>query len=162
MGEDCWVIKGKDYFRFRTGGIIIHDNKMLFVKSNFGDHYLYMIGGCVHIGETTKDCIEREIYEEAGIRAHATRLAVLCENFFKGDGGIIDGLDCHTIEMYYMLAVDDMTGFKEVTDDGESLLWVPVEEVKDSFIKPSFIPERIDEILSKEEIIHIIEERDRV
>ncbi|MBR6383152.1 MAG: NUDIX domain-containing protein [Lachnospiraceae bacterium] len=161
MAEDCWVIKGNDYFRFRAGGIIIHDNKMLFVQSKFGDKYYYMIGGCVHIGETTKNCVEREVYEEAGIRAHTIRLAVLCENFFKGDGGIINGKDCHTIEMYYILSVDELTEFKTLTDDGEDLVWIPIEEVKNSFIKPSFIPERIDEILSEDKIIHIIEERDR-
>ena len=161
MAEDCWVMKGNDYFRFRTGGIIIHDGKMLFVQSKFGGDYLYMVGGCVHMCETTKDCIEREIYEESGIRVHAERLAVLCENFFKGHGGIVEGMDCHTIEMYYILSVDDMTDFKSVTDDGEDLVWVPVEEVKNSVIKPSFIPERIDEILSEDKIIHIIEERDR-
>ena len=94
MAEDCWVMKGNDYFRFRTGGIV-------------------------------------------------------------------EGMDCHTIEMYYILSVDDMTDFKSVTDDGEDLVWIPVEEVKNSVIKPSFIPERIDEILSEDKIIHIIEERDR-
>ena len=161
MGEDCWVIKGNDYFRYRAGGIIIHDNKMLFVQSKFGDNYYYMIGGCVHIGETSKSCVEREVYEEAGIRVHAERLAVLCENFFKGHGGSLEGLDCHTIEMYYLMAVDDMTEFRNITDDGEELVWIPLEDVKNSYVKPSFIPERFDEIISKKEIIQIIEERDR-
>ena len=63
--------------------------------------------------------------------------------------------------MYYILSVDELTEFKTLTDDGEPLVWIPIEEVKNSFIKPSFIPERIDEILSEDKIIHIIEERDR-
>lgn len=44
MEYDCGFKKGDNWFRYRTGGILIHDNKMLFVKSNFGDYY-YMIGG---------------------------------------------------------------------------------------------------------------------
>lgn len=47
MEYDCGFKKGDNWFRYRTGGILIHDNKMLFVKSNFGDYY-YMIGGGVH------------------------------------------------------------------------------------------------------------------
>lgn len=40
MEYDCGFKKGDNWFRYRTGGILIHDNKMLFVKSNFGDYYM--------------------------------------------------------------------------------------------------------------------------
>lgn len=93
---DCGFAKENHRFRFRTGGIIIKDNKMLFVKSSIGNYY-YMIGGAVHLGETTEKCVEREILEEAGLKVQAERLAVVCENFFKGAGGVEDGFDCHTI-----------------------------------------------------------------
>lgn len=53
MEHDCGFKKGNNRFRYRTGGILIHDNKMLFVKSNFGNYY-YMIGGGVHLGETSE------------------------------------------------------------------------------------------------------------
>ena len=43
---DCGFAKENHRFRFRTGGIIIKDNKMLFVKSSIGNYY-YMIGGAV-------------------------------------------------------------------------------------------------------------------
>ena len=89
MRYDCGFEKGNNWFRYRAGGIIIHNNKMLFVKSCMGDYY-YMIGGGVHMGETSKDCIEREVYEEAGIHTCVDHLAVVCENFFKGIGGKID------------------------------------------------------------------------
>ena len=58
MEYDCGFKKGDNWFRYRSGGILIHDNKMLFVKSNFGDYY-YMIVGGVHLGETSEKCIER-------------------------------------------------------------------------------------------------------
>ena len=103
---DCGFTKGNNRFRYRTGGIIIKDNKMLFVKSNIGNYY-YMIGGAVHMGETSDKCIEREIFEEAGIKVQAERLAVVCENFFKGVGGEIDGFDCHTMEFYYLMKMQE-------------------------------------------------------
>ena len=55
---------------------------MLFVKCAVGDYY-YMVGGGVHMGETSQACIEREVYEETGIHACAEHLAVVCENFLR-------------------------------------------------------------------------------
>lgn len=136
---------------------MIHNNKMLFVKSKFGDYY-YMIGGGVQLGETSDKCIEREVFEEAGIHARAERLAVVCENFFQGDGGTTDGLHCHEIEFYYCMTIlDDLNKCRHTADNGEKLVWLPMEEIKTSNIKPSFIKDNIDRILSENHIIHVIE-----
>lgn len=162
MKYDCGFEKGNHWFRYRAGGILIHDNKMLFVKSSIGDYY-YMIGGGVHMGETSKNCIEREVLEESGIKASVDHLAVVCENFFKGVGGSIDGMDCHTIEFYYFMKIleGDISSCKSKTDDNEELVWIPIEEIKTSKIKPDFIKDYIDKIISDEQIIHVIEEKDR-
>ena len=162
MQQDCGFTKDNNWFRYRTGGILVHNNKMLFVKSSIGGYY-YMIGGGVHLGERSDKCIEREVFEEAGIKANADYLAVVCENFFRGHGGSIDGLDCHTIEFYYYMKFsdDEVKKYKSVTDDGEELVWLPVEKIKTSNIKPDFIKEEIDRILNDRQTFHIIEERDR-
>ena len=162
MKYDCGFTKGNNRFRYRAGGILIHNNKMLFVKSAIGDYY-YMIGGGVHLGETSGECIEREIFEEAGIHARVDYLAVVCENFFKGIGGEIDGLDCHTIEFYYYMTIldDDISLCKNRTDEGEELEWIPIEEIEQTRIKPLFMKEYIHEIISERRTIHITEERDR-
>ena len=162
MKYDCGFQKENNWFRYRTGGILIHDDKMLFVKSSIGDYY-YMIGGGVHLGETSEACIEREMLEESGIHVSVDHLAVVCENFFKGKGGKIDGMDCHTIEFYYYLNASkaDLSLCKNYTDDGEELVWLPIEKIKESKIKPDFIKEYMDEIISEGKIIHVMEERDR-
>ena len=103
---DCGFTKGNNWFRYRTGAFIIKDNKILFVKSKIGGYY-YVLGGGVHLGETSEKCIEREVFEETGIKAQVERLAVVCENFFKGIGGTIDGLDCHTMEFYYIMKMQE-------------------------------------------------------
>lgn len=82
MKYDCGFSKENKRFRYRTGGIIVNNGKMLFVKSGVGDYY-YMIGGAVQMGETSEKCIEREMFEETGLNAHVDHLAVVCENFFK-------------------------------------------------------------------------------
>ncbi len=162
MKFDCGFTKESDWFRYRTGAIITNNDKILFVKSKYGDYY-YMVGGGVHLGETSVDSIEREVLEEIGIPAKADYLSVICENFFKGHGGKIDGLDCHTIELYFRMNITDEQQkiCKEQTDDGELLVWIDICEVEKSVIKPTFIKERILEILNNKNIIHIIEERDR-
>ncbi len=162
MKYDCGFTKENNWFRYRTGGILIHNNKMLFVKSAIGDYH-YMIGGGVHMGEASDKCIERELLEESGINARVDHLAVVCENFFKGKGGVIDGLDCHTIEFYYYMKIldKDLSMCKNVTDDGEELVWLPIEEIANSKIKPEFIKENIDKIINGRQTLHIIEERDR-
>ena len=43
MKYDCRFGKGNNWFRYRTGGIIINNNKMLFVKSAIGDYYYMKI-----------------------------------------------------------------------------------------------------------------------
>lgn len=161
MKHDIGLIKENNWFRYRTGGIIIHDNKILFVRSIVGGYY-YMIGGGVHMGETSKSCIEREIYEEAGIRAKVDSLAVVCENFFKGKGGTIDGMDCHTIEFYYLMQIvdDDMSLWKCATDEGEELVWIPIDKIEESDIKPAFMKEYVGKIINERKTFHVIEERD--
>ena len=158
--KDICFTKENSWFRYRTGAFILKDDKMLFVKSKFGG-YFYMIGGGVSLGETSVYCIEREILEETGINAKVERLAVVTESFFKGKGGILEGLDCHTIEFYYLVKVIDDSNVFSKTDDSEELVWIPIAEIKKSFFKPSFIPEKIDEIINGKNILHIIEERDR-
>ena len=161
MKYDCCFEQDNFRFRYRTGAILIHDGKMLFVRNKFGWYY-YMLGGGVHLNETSVSCIEREFLEETGIEARVDRLAVVCENFFLGDGGNIEGKDCHTLEFYYaMTLVGDVNQCRTVTDDGEELVWLPVEEIPVSNIKPTFIREIFDRILGGKETIHVIEERDR-
>lgn len=120
MSYDCCFKNENNWFRYRTGGILIYDNKMLFVKSAVGDYY-YMIGGN------------------------------------------IDGLDCHTLEFYYYMRImdKDLSVCKNKTDMGEELVWLPIEDIEKSSIKPSFISERINEIVNGKGTLHIIEERDR-
>ena len=38
MKYDCCFAQGNNWFRYRTGGILIHNNRMLFVKSAIGKH----------------------------------------------------------------------------------------------------------------------------
>lgn len=161
MKYDCGFSKENYWFRYRACGFLIHNDKMLFVKSNFGDYY-YMIGGGVHLGETSDKCVEREVFEESGIKSCVDHLAVVCENFFNGSGGSVEGLLCHEIEFYYFMKIldNDLSICKHKTDAGEELVWLPVEKIKTSNIKPAFIKYNIDKIINEKHIVHIMEKDD--
>lgn len=92
------------------------------------EYYYYMVCGGVHLGETSKQCVEREFYEETGITCKADCLAVVCENFFKGIGGKIDGQNCHTLELYYHMKMreDEFDKCRAETAGNEELVWLSI------------------------------------
>ena len=158
MMFDCGFSKENSRFRYRAGGLLIHDGKMLFAKNAVGG-YFYILGGGVHMGETSEHCIEREFLEETGIHAKAERLAVVCENFFHGEFGE----DCHVLEFYYIMTAetDAIEHCKIKSDIGENLVWLAVEQIPECEIKPDFIKNSIREIICKSEILHVVNGSDR-
>ena len=147
--------KDKYWFRYRTGAIIVRDNKMLFVKSKFGGYY-YMIGGGVHLGEDSKSCVERETYEETGVKCAARRIAIICENFFYGVGGAIDGKECHELEYYYLMEAPEDALFEASTDADEKLEWVSLDEISNNDIRPAFLKTELRSVIEGGPLIHVI------
>ena len=145
MGNiDCYLAKENFYFRYRTGAIIIRDRKMLFVKNALGGYY-YMIGGAVHLGETSRDCIEREVFEETGVHCKAVRSAIICENFFSGDrlDERISGKKCHVLEFYYLMEAPEDSAFTGETDTDEKLVWLPLDELDKYDVRPIMLKSKL-------------------
>lgn len=162
--RDCCFTSGSNWFRYRTGAIIIEDNKILFVGSKSCD-YLYTVGGGIHIGEKAEDCVRREVFEETGIEYEIDRLAVVCENFFKGKGGKIDGLDCHCLELYFVMKSKGSTRLNSSSynsdNEAEEMKWIPIDEIGEYNIKPSFLKDKIKDIVNSTSVLHIVTEVDR-
>lgn len=158
--KDCCFTSGNDWFRYRTGAIIVEKEQVLFISSKSLDYY-YSIGGGVHIGETAEECIKREVYEETGVHYEIDHLAALCENFFTGKGGKLDGLNCHCLELYYLMKSRNSMEIKSDSynydDEKEETIWVPIDRIQEYNIKPSFLKNRIKEITNhKNGFIHIV------
>ena len=156
---DCCFSFNDNWFRYRTGAIIIEDNSFLVVKSETS-HYYYSIGGGVHMNEKAEECVVREVKEETGVDYEIDRLAVICENFFREKALGYDKLNCHVIEFYFLMK---SRGKKDATcntrgwdNAKESICWIPLEELADTNIKPDFLRYRMNEILEGKGIIHII------
>lgn len=115
-----------------------------------------MIGGGAHLGEDSKECVEREVFEETGVRCSAIRSAIICENFFMGKGGKIDGKECHELEYYYLMDALEDAEFRNETDEAEELVWVPIDEIRNSDIRPAFLKEKLKEVIEGGPLIHVI------
>lgn len=162
MERDCCFTCKEKWFRYRAGAIIIEDGCVLFA-GNAKEDYLYSIGGGVHMGETAQAAVEREVFEETGIKYEVDHLAVIHENFFNENGGSLKGYDCHEISFYFMMKP---RGTKELKSNSftqgvrEEMHWVPVCDLDKYKAFPSFLKD----YLSREHsgIEHIIaDERKR-
>lgn len=140
---DCCFCVGKDWFRYRVGAIIVCDGHALFAYSD-REKYYYSVGGGVHIGERSEEAVIREVYEETGERFQIERPLCLIENFFRGDGSL-GGLDCHSIEYYYLMKPAD-GGIKEYNvgsvnmgGEAEKMCWLPIDRLDEFDIRPVIV-----------------------
>ena len=162
--KDCCFTSGNNWFRYRAAGIIVENDEVLFVTSKSLD-YFYTVGGGVHMGESSEDCVKREVFEEIGVHYEVDHLAVVVENFFSGNFGTLVGKDCHCLEFYYLMKPrgSKETYGKSINADNEEEIftWLPVKEIQNYNVKPSFLKDRLDEIIHGNSIIHVISEIDR-
>ncbi len=138
---DCGFTKENRWFRYRAAAIIVEDNCVLFAGNEHEDYY-YSIGGGVHMGETAEDAVLREVYEEIGVRYEIDRLAVIHENFFNNSGGVLKGLDCHEICMYFLMkprGTQELNSNSYSFDVREEMKWIPVDELDKYKAYPSFM-----------------------
>lgn len=141
MEFDCSFTKDNKWFRYRAAAIIIEDGCVLFAGNELED-YFYSVGGAVHMGESAEDAVVREVCEETGIRYEIDRLAVIHENFFRGNSGSLMGLDCHEICLYYLMkpkgskqlfSVSYTQGVKE------EMHWIPITDLGKHKAFPTFL-----------------------
>ena len=156
---DCCFSVAKNWFRYRAAAIIIEDGKFLAV-TNPSSPYYYSVGGGVHMNEKSEECVLREVLEETGVAYEIDRLAVVCENLFTGHEASLDGLNCHVLEYYYLMK---SRGLKELHSESygwnnakEELVWIPIEKLPETNIKPDFLKNCIPEILKANGVLHIV------
>lgn len=156
MAFDCGFTKEDRWFRYRAAAIIIEDGCALFAGNEHEDYY-YSIGGGVHLGETAEDAVLREVYEETGVHYEIDRLAVIHESFFNESQGVLKGLDCHEICLYFLMkprGSQELHSSSYTCGAREEMHWVPIGKLDDCKAFPVFLKD----FLSKEHsgIEHII------
>ena len=122
----------------RASAFIIKDNKLLFAKNK--DSPYYLVGGGIEQGETSKEALEREIFEETGLSLEVDKLAIIQELFGIS---IIDDQKFHEIRFFYSVKNDMPINIADgtFTDQGtdETLHWLPIDRLGDFNIVPKFL-----------------------
>nr|WP_325304548.1 NUDIX domain-containing protein [uncultured Dysosmobacter sp.] len=140
---DCGFTRDHDWFRYRAAAIIVEQECVLFV-GNPNDTYLYSVGGGVHIGETARDAVLREVFEETGVHYEIDRLAVIHENFFSESSGTLKGLNCHEICFYFLMKPRGTQALRSNSCSNgarEEMHWIPIKDLEKYRAFPSFIKE---------------------
>ena len=131
MGRDITLKCDDGFINIRVGAIILKDNRFL-MTGNKREDYLYSVGGRIKFGETAKEAIIREVFEETGVKMEVDRLGFVHENCFIGDAPSNMGKPIYEISFFfYMKVPDDFEPVsKSFTDDGceEFLKWVSFDE----------------------------------
>ena len=99
------------------------------------------------MGERSEEAVLREVFEETGDNFIIERPLCLVENFFRGDGAL-EGLDCHTVELYYLMKP---VGKKEyttvsITSGGgsEKMRRLPIDRLDEYDIRPAIVKKLIE------------------
>lgn len=158
MHTDITYKTDEGHFYFRAVALILSDNKLLIARDEHAEYY-YLPGGKVRLNESTQDAIRRELSEELNIQAEIGRLVWVTENFFLED---VSRERYHEIAFYYMADISKTDLFQRGTsftmiEDGCPFYfeWVAVDQVKDLYIYPEFLKDRITQLPdTTEHIIH--------
>lgn len=131
MKQDMCVTCDDGILNIRVGAIIMKDGKIL-MAGNERSNYLYSVGGRIKFGETAKEAVVREVYEETGVKLEVERLGFVHENYFYGDAPTNLGKLIYEISFFFYMKVP--SDFEPVSDSftedncKEFLKWVALDD----------------------------------
>ena len=147
-------------FNYRVGAVIIDSGSILMVK-NSGTSFYYSVGGRVKLGESAREAVLREAYEETRIIFEIDRLLFIHENFFTLES------NCeyiHEVALFFLL--------KSKSDLNESLIgsfleeygdvtlhWLPIADLGAFHVYPDFFINEIKDL--PENVVYYITRNDK-
>ena len=142
-------------FNYRVCAIIKHNNKLLAMK-NKNTPYYFLPGGRVALHETSDNAMLRELKEELGIDAKIVRPLWFAQTFFLED---TTKEKFHELCVYYLVDVSDTELVNQqrfeglVTWNHEMFEWIDMDTLKDQYLYPLFIKEKINDLPKQFEML---------
>jgi len=142
--HDLLLVENNKIFGYRSSGVLIQNGKIL-IQRGVNDTVYALPGGHVSFGETSAETVVREYREETGADVKAGRLIWVDESFWTwGDKA------AHTVCFYHLLLVENANtmpldgNFKSLKDNDSELFlyWIPLKNIENMDIYPTFIKER--------------------
>lgn len=112
--------------KIRVAGIIKSPRGFLFQESEKG--YIFLLGGKVMVGESSREAMARELFEEIGMNMDAIILRAIIENFYSTTAGKVH-------EICFVYAVKDI--FTGILPSG--IIEIPLYDLHKYEIKPSAV-----------------------
>ena len=135
----------------RPATIIIKENKVLLVKSQYRDNEFFLFpGGGLEFGETLEEGAMRETFEETGIKIKIKKLIHINEYIYKKDW------TKRSITCFFLAEpIDEKEINIQTTDNGKikEAVWIEVEKLDKIDIRPKILIEAIKNYIEKKEFL---------
>ena len=136
-------------FNLRVCAVFLHEGKLLAMRDQRSPYY-YLPGGRVRLQESMEAAVLREVREELEIDGKILRPLWLNQGFFVED---VTGERFHELCLYFLMDASETDLFSRGTvfrhQEGaqvHTFHWLPVETLKDEYLYPVFIREKIQSL----------------
>ncbi|MEM0457003.1 MAG: NUDIX hydrolase [Nitrososphaerota archaeon] len=128
---------GKEYPKMpvvAVGALILQDHNILLVKrkNEPGKGRWSIPGGSVELGESLKDAVVREVYEETGLLVEVSELLDIIEVIRRDNAG---NIIFHYVILDYL--AKPISGTLRAASDASDVIWVSVDEAMNMEITDS-------------------------
>ena len=130
-------------YGIRPSAIVIHNNKVLVVRSKYGNKEFYLFpGGGLERFETIAGGAKRETLEETGYDIEIDRLVYVNEYIDPKNP------ENRSIGMFFLAKLKSLQPInKPITDEGKikEVLWIDLDKIKEIDLRPRIIRDNLEE-----------------
>lgn len=120
-----------DSFTIRIYAIIIHENRLMLLKEPYAGEILYKLpGGGLEFGESTTECLSRELMEELNLTAKSVTHFYTQEQFLRSKFRPNEQL----FTAYYRVEIEDFSQLEIIDKNIEEILWVSLLELEENHV----------------------------